>query len=414
MKKILVLLLVFATAAGLFALDGDWSLNGQVIIGSYVNFRNDPMSVVGQGYWQPYNWYGPLRGELNANYTLDSLQVGLGFLTAQDAHVFGKMVYDGGNFKFHAESNLFNLIGGDNDSLDRLWGQYDMLSGLIHLEVAYRSQDNNDGLWSSNKVAAFGDTHFRISNPLNIIWPGTNTFTHYDGDNFLLGNVVLENLNFGVILPYIFGDAAIHGDMQAAIPPSVANPGPGQLGGKTGYNLLEDVLKQAVAGLKFTMQPIEVAAQFQMGNYGVYFGGKADISALTVGLSFMGILKDNKLMKFGGGVGFNPGAFGATINAFYGLNMDSKASVIGIEPEFFYNVIPTHLKFQTKVGFYFAKANKDADTDVTWAVEPQLFWNFLGTGAGDYYSGLNTGMFVRYRLVYDQTNALDVTFRWSF
>jgi hypothetical protein len=423
MKKILVLLLVFATAAGLFALDGEWSLSGSARIGTFVNFENDPISVVGSSYHQPYDYWGPIIGALDVNYTMDALKIGLGFQTANQAQFVGNLEYDGGNFKFQAKQNLYGLLTGtnygftdsDDQGVDRLWGYYEMLSGLIHLEIAYASSDKE--WWVSNKVAVFGDSNFRLqgTGPLGVVWSGGDTFTHFDRANFLLGSVELENLSFGVVIPYIFANVHYSGNNMADGTtgdfPKALNPSDGH-----GHNLLEDAMKNAVIGFKFTMQPVEVAGQFQMGTYGTYIGLKWEfVPTLSAGLSFMGIFKDAKLMKFGGGVTFAPDAFGVTVNASYGANLNSQETVIGIEPGFFYNVIPTHLRFQTDVGFYFTKASKDAKLDVIWAIQPQLFWNFLGTGAGSYW-GVNTGMVVRYRLVSDpqEANAVDVTFKWAF
>jgi hypothetical protein len=435
MKKILVLLLVLATAAGLFALDGEWSLGGKVEINAFVNFNEDPaatgepITTRGWAYNQPYGEYGNLGGTLNANYTMDALTLGLEFQTYSDAHIVGKMIYDGGNFKMHAETKFDS--GAYLGEVDRLWGYYDMLSGLVHLEVAFNSRDTE--WWASNKVAAFvsGQGVNRFGPLPDKPWFEGHTFAKVDHNNFLLTSVELENLSFGIILPYVFGDGMNFGGNGNN--PSWPQMIPASQGtAKNKYRLLDDVMKNMAAGFKFTMQPVEVAGQFQMGTYGVYFGGKADISALEIGLSFMGIFKEDvaagnpyKQMKFGGGIGFEPGAFGAKLNGFYAAQMGDHGSCIGIEPEFFYNVIPTHLRFQAKVGFYFDKPTKASNLDVVWAVEPQLFWNFLGTGAGGYY-GVSTGMIVRYRLVSESDyagmwsssnvpkNALDVTFKWAF
>jgi hypothetical protein len=397
MKKILVLLLVLATAAGLFALDGEWSLNGYATIGTIVDFTADPIPATGTFYFRPYSGWGGLHGELTAAYTLDALKLAINAATLNSSDgLTGDLQYDGGTFKFQVKTT--NLASGMPDlGVSRLWGYYNMLSGLIHLEAAYNSADNGDGLWVSNKVGVFGDSNFRLKNPLNTVWPGGDTFTHFDHANYLLTSVELENLSFGVVLPNIFTDA--------------------------GAQLLEDVMKEATAGFKFTMQPIEVAGQFQMGTFGTYIGLKWEFTpTLSAGLSFMGIFNDKatgsgeKEMKFGGGFTFAPDAFGFTVNGFYGAILNDQGSTIGIEPSFFYNVIPTHLRFQTDVGFYFAKANKNANMDVIWAIQPQIFWNFLGTGATGDFWGLSTGIIVRYRLVSSpaENNALDVTFKWSF
>jgi len=424
MKKILVVLLVLAAATGVFAQEGEWSLSGNVEIGAIVDFTTDTKDdiTVGGSTWNlPYNGWGPIHGFLGIGYQRDQLFVGLDFHTQDDNFLRGNVYYDAGNYALQAQSNLLDFFKGTNDNEHRLWGYYKLLNEMVTLEAAYQARDTE--FWVSDTTGAFQryvKSNWSHGNPLNEQpWGPSFTFSHTDGDgkgniglNYLLANVNLSNLEFGVILPKLFS---------------------GYRDGKDGSstNLLEDVMKNALLGFKFTMQPIEVAAQFQMGNYGVYFGGKWFIGPVTAGLSFNGILNPddpNKKMRFGGGVEYNPGVFGAWIKAFYAMNGPTadRDTQIGIEPGFFYNVIPSHLQFRTNVGFYFSggKSGGDkVDLEVGWAVQPELFWNFLGTGAGSYWA-YGTGMIVRYRLLSDdnatrssrmgKTNALDVNFKFSF
>jgi len=102
-----------------------------------------------------------------------------------------------------------------------------------------------------------------------------------------------------------------------------------------------------------------------------------------------------------------------------GTPTDENRTQIGVEPGFFYNVIPTHLFFRTDIGFYFTNVYNGSEKNneaskVNWAVRPQLIWNFLGTGAANGYYGFNTGMLFRYVLLSDSINALDIAFKFAF
>jgi hypothetical protein len=458
MKKILVLLLILAVAGGVFALDGEWQLSGMAEVGGTLDFQlndDDVLIAQGEGYNRVYGGWGGINGRLGLNYLWDAVKIGVEFNTWDGDAIGGNLEYNGESFKFQAATNLAQLIsgnwgiwlgdgetdisGGFDDAwgvwynrmnVGRLWGSYSMLGGLVQLEAAFNSRDNE--WWTADKTAAFNsvlgfnDGGTAITGLAGIAmepWAGGDTFTKVDHHNFLLSSVELENLSFGVMIPNVFAWG--------------------------GSDLIEDVLKNMVAGFSFDMQPVKVAAQFQMGNYGVYFGLVWSFGVIDTGLSFTGIFKpqlggvedliDVKLFKFGGSVEYKSDAFGVKVGGYYamdtialkpavasavGYSADARITQIGIEPSFWYNVIPTHLTFDVKVGFYLnggKVGSTKADTEVGWAVEPQLFWNFLGTGATNNYWGLGTGMIVRYRLVggdkyetMDDNNKLDVTFKWSF
>ena len=412
MKKILVVLLVLAVATGVFAQEGEWSLGGAVEIGALVDFTQDDITASGSTYNLPYNGWGEIHGSLEIGYRLDALSIGVDISTQRNDLLRGGVSYDGGSYALQAMANLFKWgkaeFGGGEIDEQRLWGYYKLLNEMIKLEVAYKSADNGDSLWTSDRTAAFTrypPTLWDFDLPIaKRPWDEGKTFANADRATYILADVNLSNLEFGIRLPDIF---------------------PAHSGGSV--DLLEGVMKKALVGLKFNMQPVEVAAQFQMGTYGVYFGGKWFIGPVTAGLSFTGILdpdNPNKRMKFGGGIEYNPGVFGAQIKAFYGLagEKNNRITQIGIEPGFFYNVIPSHLQFRTDIGFYFTGGRTGGEKDaleVGWAVQPQLFWNFLGTGAGSYWS-YGTGMIVRYRLVADEqgsmgkVNAFDVNFKFSY
>jgi len=383
MKKNLALLLILIIAEGVFAQQGNWSLRGKAAIGTLLNFQDDPVTVKGKAYDDPIN------GELNVGYTLKALRLGVSFKNNTSDSIGAWFYYDAGNYVFTAETSLTSLIN-NIPNVSRLWGYYKMLKNIITLEAAYNSRDAE--FWVSDKYGAFG---YPIGGP----WPGGDTFTKQDHGNYLVTDVKLSKLNFGVKLPNIFSDNAVE--------------------------FTNDVVKKAIVGLKVNIQPIEAAAQFRLNDYGVYFGGKWFKGPVIIGSSFMGILDPDapsKLMKFGGGVEYYPGPYGAWFKGYCGIHKtdaDNRRNQIGIEPGFFYNVIPSHMRFQTDFGFYFLNIKNGGTKEgieVSWAAKPQLFWNFLGTGAG----GCETGIIVRYILVagdsivIGNSNALDFTFRFSF
>jgi len=451
MKKILVVFLVLAVAGGVFAQEGSWSVNGKVEIGTYIDFDNvkdskeDPAVVHSSGYWSPYNYYGMRNGLFGINYSLGGLGAGVELSALDGDRIMGDINYDGENFKFQVKSSLQQLIAG-TPNVDRLWGSYELLNEMIHLEIAYNSRDTGDvGIWESDTTGAWYSsgnfTYPTLTDYLNV-WIKDKSFTYNDHGNYLMADIRLENLSFGVLLPKIFfDDTYTHGNAKYdyfdkdinAEKRSWANSAvfPEAVDGKDGGVLLvDDILKKMIFGVKFQMQPIEFAAQILMDDYAVYFGGRVFFGALTVGASFMGILAptdgagnstDETLMRVGASLDYSADAFGAGVRGWLGVEGDSSAghsNQIGVEPYFFYNVIPTHLQFRADVGFYFDNfyngSEKDTDkSDIKWGIQPQLFWNFLGTGAGSYYS-FNTGMIVRYRMVKETTNALDVSFRFSF
>jgi len=224
-------------------------------------------------------------------------------------------------------------------------------------------------------------------------------------------------------------------------------------------------LKDTIVGLKFAMAPIDFAVQFKARDAGAYIGARFSTGPVTLGASFAGIFnpekengvyKETKFFKVGGDLNFNGGVFDAGIAASMERDTDASASkefkqLIRVQPRFSYKVIPSHLCFALDAGFYFYSNNgvtkttdgSEKQSDITWAVQPQLFWTFLGTGArngygwaGPFYQGGPTGFIVRYRVVsagadwrvgggyagqtavqlggWMAVNALDVVFQFNF
>jgi len=481
MKKILVVLLILAVAGGVFAQQGSWSLSGQAHIGTRVDFdptpndendNNNHAKVIGVNYFRPYDDWSTIRGAVNIGYTRGALGLGLGFDT--EGFINGTATASGENYRFQVSSDLNNLIypndtrssnpgqgGGDGrgtagHTLNRLWGEYTMLSGLVALEIAYRSRDAE--FWVSDKTAALdNDNFFRGYRLLPNLFKDGHTFTKVDRGNYLLANLNFENFQAGIMVPQLFPTTYTGGanswqgqtftstrDTDGELEDDRVGSSNNRL--QPGVEFIEDVIKQTVIGIKFSQSPIEVAGQFKVADYGIYFGGKFFLGPVTFGVSFNGVLDpDNQVFKVGGNVNYNAGLFGAGVRGFYArlpqtteTNVDFYHSVLGIEPSFFYNAIPSHLRFQLDAGFYFDNSFMTLegmeDKQIIWAVQPQFFWNFAGTGAGSYW-GFGTGMIFRYRLMSDafgpgvnggfdtnhqlplfgnkRTNAFDVVFKFS-
>jgi hypothetical protein len=474
MKKILVVLLVLAVAGGVFAQQGEWSLSGTVDIGTYidldadgpVNGAKEAVVYRGGGWFQPYDYYGPINGKLELGYSYEGAKIDIGFGTHSDAFI-GQLTYDGENFKFQAGADLAALTNkgtgvkadGSHDTwgyynASRLWGYYKLLNELIHLEIAYNSRDTQ--FWVSDTTGAFWGAGGKANVVANVtafnpwgtyVFGGDASFTKVDHNNYLLADVGLEGLSFGIMMNNLFYNQFIEADNAKDRADGRKAPDFGMYTDDVnfkgfpkalyedkanGYSLVDQVLKKLIFGLKFEMSPLEVAAQLLVDDYGVYFGGKWFVGPVTVGLSFMGILLPTNAdgsravgqrdMKVGGNVEYNADSFGANIKAFLALDGNTTAqnrTQIGVEPGFFYNVIPTHLFFRTDIGFYFTNvyqvSEKDANqSKVNWAIRPQLIWNFMGTGAANGYYGFNTGMLFRYVLLSDAINALDIAFKFKF
>lgn len=447
MKKILVVLLALAVAGGVFANEGEWSLGGSAMVGTRVDL--DPLLREDDGepataYSADTDW---TDGSFGIYYERDGIEVGLDFGLFYD--LSGSVSYDGENFKFGLGANLGKLLFanalGDGDDegifglfagslISSLWGSYEMLNEMVHLEVAYKSRDITGEYWTSNTVGAFYSTNgnFRGSYSWNATFDGAgNTFSAFEGgsnSNFLLANLHLNQIDFGIILPNLFYNANLgvgydyHNYVASPYSPSEYTP---VEDGKAYF--VADVLKNTVFGVKVNMQPIEFAAQILLRDYAVYFGGNVDFGQLSLGASFMGILSptdehgdstNETIMKVGASLDYETDAFGAGLAGWLSKLGDASANngtQIGVEPYFYYNVIPTNLQFRVDASFIFDNlyygAEKDTEnSEVIWGLKPQLYWNFLGTGAGSW----DTGIGVTYTMIKERQNSLDVIFKFSF
>jgi hypothetical protein len=369
MKKILVVLLVFAVAGGVFAQQGNWSIGGGARVGTEIDFVADAKVGAGAGD-DAYN----NRGDLNLGYDVgNGLKVSIGF--GLSVAKFGGESTNG--ISLAAEKNADNyaakvattwqkFLASSNaykGSIDSLWGYYKMLGGLVHLEAAYVGRGN--GWWASDTTYKGG-------------------WADLDGMSGFLANVEIESLQVGIMVPNIFNFKSIG----------------------TPWVFVDEALLKSVVGFKFSMTPIEFAAQFKFEDSEVYFGGKWFIvpDVLTLGLNFNGSMAGDGDIGAGASVMYSQDVFGAGVNLIYQLQQDS---YIEIKPNFWYKVIPDYFFFKTDLGFKFI------DDTIQWSITPQLAWNFLGTGAAA-YGDINTGIGAKFNLASDNDSSLYIGFRWGF
>jgi hypothetical protein len=495
MKKILVVLLILSVAWGVFAQDGSWRVSGNVEIGTRLNFdptpwtqnANDDNAVVSG---VAYNHWDAPRGRFALIYGTfvndGALSTGFKWNTraggAENEPFFS---YNGENFSFSTAlygNALFTAgIGQDNGNLNdpdayikRLWGNYKFVNGLVFLQAAFRGEEEE--FWISDTTAGGR----RLNNALAdgkdggtdktrsagfFGKPKTFTYTDSGGANYLLADIRLDAISFGVLVPNLFGGRVNYytgygGGTPAPETSNFHGTGPGYLTESNDPVNDPGVLKNSILGIKFSMAPIEFAGQFMFKDAGAYIGAKFFAGPVTVGASFAGIFnpekdsagvyKSSKFFKVGGDLNFNGGAFDAGLAA--SMERDSApantafySQFLRIQPRFSYKVIPSHLCFALNAGFFFYTVNTPdtKETDITWAVQPELFWTFLGTGArngygwaGPFYQGGPTGFIVRYRVVsagdesrpgggyagqtavqlggWMPVNALDVIFQFNF
>jgi hypothetical protein len=484
MKKILVVLLVLATAAGVFAQQGEWTIGGMAEVSTKLNFDPAKGVPLGDGSSRkaeigaaPFNSWEDLRGVLNLAYRQDGLKVALDFNAKRsNSDLYGAIEYYGDKYALTASIPIHNLLRtwgagtyttnseawidvdgdgkytngtdylvkdqvslsglGTNANIDKLWGYYKFINGIVHLEAAYKSRGND--WWLSNNVGAIAHKYAGYSTGTDQVFKGAfrdyaNSWGGVDGNNFLLANVELSNFNFGIKIPDVFSNSNKFLVTGRNYPAQADTDG---------------IINRSVVGFKFGVELFDFAAQFTLQDYGVYFGGGVNLGPVKAGLSFSGILgeKDDATgenlglkMRVGGDVKYSSDMFGIGIAAFLASQKfnatNTSLSRIGVEPQFSINVIPTHLRFETDIGFYFNSAKVDGtkndnaliavfgeDASIIWGVRPALYWNFLGTGAGGFGG---TGIGIKYTVLSgklggtgtvgpEKTNELQIGFRWSF
>jgi len=353
MKKILVVLMIFAVAGGVFAQQGTWGISSKAQIGSRINFDPDPMhdgdpALVRGSMWErPYGGWSSINGELGLSYNRGPIGVGLTFNTG-DGNIVGTVDGKADNYTFQVSSDLNqflairNVNGYESGNIpsfsigdafvNRLWGSYNILNNLVLLEVAYRSRDTT--FWVSDQTGAIGADYstftyditrkdngdykvlkapvnrgYRVvsDNLHNYTPDGTNggtfstrdVFSKVDKRNYVLGQVETGGLQLGLMVPNVFATAFT--TTTAGSTPAfnryssnaLLDPpfyGIDNARYQQGINFVDETFGQAILGAKFNMSPLEVAAQIKFQDFGVYFGGRFFAGPITIGMSFMGTM----------------------------------------------------------------------------------------------------------------------------
>jgi hypothetical protein len=402
----------------------------------------------------------------------------LGFATYGENYIDTTFTNDTfrGQFKVDGLMELITNSAYDGDTwkpwsiwgnINRLWGEFKFIDGMITLVPAFSSPENE--YWVSDKTGTLIDRMDYVSGwkTKRDAFGDGNTFTYVDHANYLMAGAEIGALGFGVMIPNLF--APNHGAWAGWNAATGQNPvklnGEGDPVGvdmgswfadNPSGKFIDNSIRQIILGVSFEQSPFEFAAQFYIENYGIYFGGKFFAGPITVGLSFTGVLDgdgkpytdgagnviaandaDPKFLIIGGNVGYEGSGFGAGLKAFYqrddqlsgtGAKTDFYLSTVGVEPYFFYDAIPSHLQFRLDAGMFFLTLTDGSDSKkgTVWALQPLLVWNFLGTGASTGYYSVDTGIFIRYRIAnadlrdefgaaaLGSVNFLDVVFKWGF
>ena len=421
MRKVLVVLLVLSVLGGVFAQEGSWSISAQADIGSVIDFFNggeEGASVYAANRLQCC-CDTPPDGRLGLTYSRGGLSYGINFNTAQwgrwsedPASIGVFMNYWGDRYAFAADAKLSDLISGaingvfykgapdlDADPPETwsrhqgaLWGYYQMLNGMFHLEAAVNGRWQE--WWYSNGAVfdLFGGAAYNYRIP-------EDPFANLDRLNSaVLMNLNFSGLQFGIILPNTF-----EGGFSGGAGWGLGIPFEAQ-------DLIDDVLLQSVIGIKFNMHPFEIAAQFRIEDFNAYLGLKWFLNNLTAGLSFFGNFDDNDVQAaIAISADYTPGIFGAGLSAGYALDTsDQDGWRVGVAPYFWYNVLPNNMQFKLDAKIMFGKGT------FSYEFKPAMLWNFKGTGAGNWDTGIGVG----YTFAGDSTNNVtanqaNVVFRWS-
>jgi len=425
MRKVLVVLLVLSVLGGVFA-QGSWWVGASASMGVVLDFEGDDGKIYVGNNLQCCCMTSP-HALLSANYSDGGLTASLTFGYAAFGHspdhpgkIMAALTYWGDNYAFGAQGSLDALLNdttwfdstGNDDWVGlfqmanpRLWGYYKFLDGMVHLEGAISGRHNH--WWQSDTSTGW------IFNG-NSDELGWSNLTYTNG---LITNVSFAGLEFGVVLKDFFTVA----------------PGAGlwSRGAYAGAKNITDVFDTAVFGVKFAMDPVEFAAHFLVDDVQAYLGMRWFAGALTLGLNFegkLGVENDDttQFARFGAGVDYNGGAFGAGVKAGYAVDMiGDGAWEAGLVPSFWYNVLPNNLLFRMYARLLFT------EDDFDYGFAPALFWNFKGTGAGalPWDGGVDTGIGIGYRFgtigafrsnsgtgsihASENFNEVNIVFRWA-
>jgi len=440
MKKILVVLLILAVAGGVFA-QGSWSMSGKVELGATMDFNNGDQFETGNPGFNARDFAawgddgGVNRAALGLSYGRDGFSAGLDFQTFKG--ITANIAYYGENFNLGASGGLNTLLTGSfpgsKDGL-KAWGQYSMLDGRVDLLVGFDkwisdpwASDLSVGIFRGEKIIGgnnydrWGDFDLQGDSGSPGSYPNkdqTHVWANLCCRSGIMANFNFAGISFGAMLrstPGIWDDGV----------PFFWNSPTGK--GANELDLIEDVLSKMILGMKFDFHPITVAAQFNLEKFGAYVGlNWAFTDAISAGLSFLGTFKEEEttdiqdtLAVFGASLNYSADVFGVTIKAGYYFDANLQANsdsgnggIVGVAPSVWFNVIPSHLQVNVASEFMFG------DEGFGWRFVPGILWNFKGTGAGDWSTGigLHYVLFKPYgaQVDADNYNEANITFRWNF
>ena len=408
MKKILVVLLILAVAGGVFA-QGSWSINGKVELGATMDFYElttdtENPTFYAFDYKSKDDDDGVNRAALGLSYGRDGFNAGIDYTTVNK--IVTSMTYYGDRFSLGAQGHLNQLLTGnfkasvDNDL--KAWGTYSMLDGIVDLGVYVKKWIADPWLSDlSIKVFNYDTDKYDIQGD---VW-----------GNFCCRSGIMTNFNFSGIT---FG--AMLRSTKDGANQFFWNPDK-----DAALDLIDDVLSKLIIGMKFDLHPITVAAQFNLEKLGAYLGltwGFTD--TISAGLSFIGVLKEDSdtipvdtAAIFGASLNYTTDAFGVTIKGGYQHDGQTKedrpdtyTGTVAIAPGIWFNAIPSHLQVKLDTKFEFD------DVGFGWEFIPGVTWNFKGTGAGDWATGIG----LHYTIAKDKAetdvtkNEANITFCWNF
>ena len=478
MKKLISILVVFAVlASAVIAQEGSWSVSGSGEIGAIFNFVPDEPTVGASGY-NMYGYYGGSGATLGLTYSRGDLSAGLSFDTTDG--IYGDVSFNNGDMAFQYNQDFTKLFptsvwdpnanSGAGGTVTtgpifdpgRLWGYYKFLDGALHIEAAINSRDTN--YWNVGATDIVGnvfDSAGLASDTGDIINAVVMGFIKHsmgwgfmsvDHNNYLLADFnlssVLDGLSVGIMFPdlFDFGGASVSGWG------SWYGTGRHPVGGSE-TELADGVLSKTRFGAKYASGPVEAAIQFALRgpngtdpdktNSGLNFGFNFAINdQMKVGVGLEGLFDgdDSDFNKFAFGLSFSyaDGPLNAKLEGgllFRGMNApqpgsptDPDKGVLGIRPHVSYNIVENYLCLSLDVQLQFYLDSDYADNmGMYYEITPELWFNVMGTGAGEgYYYPNNTAIILRYKVAgfSDKdflsptngiiTNAVDITFKWSF
>ena len=476
MKKLIAILAVFAfLGAALFAQDaGTWTIGGSGYIGTRINFLNlykdkeapiNHAQVLGSNYGDDGSTTAnsDITGKLDLGYTKGIIKTSLSF--GLRGAIGTSLEVAGNNFNFKASRDLLNLLSHDKiddgmTGFGDLWGNYkfNVLEGLF-VEVAYNKEESH---WNAEGI--MGDI------------PSHNSKV---GKNYVLVDVTpMAGLSLGFKLPNLFQYSGGGSNAGVGIPDDFTDEDTDWTYLFSGYDFLDDSLRRIVFGAKYASGPVTVGFNFGLNQYGLDYAvdmgwefvdtdndntadtwvpnpartgsNRLSINAKYVindqmwaAVDFRGEFffkgytnKDGKEVdesSIGFGARFNYEA--SPLNAQLTLKFENPKSAFNadqpklasqtftIAATVGYVLVPDYLKFTLGSEFLIPIMGEDLAKDndnskLRYTFTPELAFNFLGTGAGNW----DTGMAIKWRVRgradvawhgQDQ-NEVTIGFKWKF